>query len=129
MSVRLYSSSTLDTANTNINGTGTLGTNIKSLVTGTNPGTVIDEIQISAAGVTTGGAIRMYAFNGGGVTTLLAEYPVSAVPSPGVAAGSLTPTWKINIRPINLFLFTNQELRFTTNNSETFHVTVFCTVL
>jgi hypothetical protein len=124
MSIRLYNSATLNTANTNINGSGTLGTNIISLVTGSNPGTVVDEIQISAAGV-----IRMYAYNGGGVTTLLAEYPVTAVASPGVAAGSLTPTWKITIRPINMFLYTNQELRFTTNNSETFHVTVFCTIL
>ena len=129
MSVRLYNNATLNTANTNINGAGTLGTNVISLVTGTNPGTVVDEIQISAAGTTTVGAIRMYAFNGASTTTLLAEYPVSAVATPGVSGGAHTPTWKITIRPINLNLYTAQELRFTTNNSETFHVTVFCTIL
>lgn len=129
MSIRLYNSATLNTANTNINGSGTLGTNVISLVTGSNPGTVVDEIQISAAGATTGGAIRMYAFNGGAATTLLAEYPVTAVATPGVSNGRLVPTWKLTIRPINLFLYTNQEIRFTTNNSETFHITAFCTIL
>lgn len=127
MSIHMYNNATLNTANTNISGaTGAYVT----LVTGTNPGTVIDEIQISAAGITTGGAIRMYAYNTvGPTTTLLAEYPVSAVPSPGVASGSLIPTWKLTLRPINLKLHTNQELRFTTNNSETFHLTAFCTIL
>lgn len=127
MSIHMYNSATLNTANTNIAGnTGTLVT----LVTGTNPGTVIDEIQISAAGATTGGAIRMYAYNPTGpTTTLLAEYPVAAVATPGVVGGVLTETWKLNIRPLNLKLHTNQELRFTTNNAETFHVTAFCTLL
>jgi hypothetical protein len=123
----MYNNATLNTANTDISGaTGAYVT----LVTGTNPGTVIDEIQISAAGVTTGGAIRMYAYNPTGSTkTLLAEYPVTAVPTPGVATGSLTPTWKITLRPINLKLHNNQQLRFTTNNAETFHLTAFCTIL
>lgn len=125
----MYNSATLNTANTDISGqTGTLVT----LVTGTNPGTVVDEIQISAAGITTAGAIRMYAYQPGspGVTTLLAEYPVAAVPTPGVDLnGVLTETWKLNLRPLNLKLHTNQQLRFTTHKSETFHVTAFCTLL
>lgn len=127
MSVHMYNSATLNTANTDISGqTGTLVT----LVTGTNPGTTIDEIQISAVGVTTGGAIRMYAYDPAGpTTTLLSEYPVTAVSSVGVVGGVLNETWKLNLRPLNLKLHTNQQLRFTTNNAETFHVTCFCTIL
>lgn len=127
MSIHMYNNATLNTANTNIAGnTGAYVT----LVTGTNPGTVVDEIQISAAGVTTGGAIRMYAYDSAGpTTTLLAEFPVTAVATPGVVGGVLTPTWKLTLRPINLKFHTNQELRFTTNNAETFHVTCFVTVL
>lgn len=129
MSVHMYNTVTLNTANTDISGqTGTL----VMLLAGTNPGTVVDEIQISAAGITTAGAIRMYVRNPGSpnITTLLAEYPVTAVPAPGVdLSGVLTETWKLNLRPLNLKLHTNQELLFTTHKSETFHVTAFCTLL
>lgn len=122
----MYNSALLNTANTDISGqTGSMVT----LVTGTNPGTVIDEIQVSAAGVTTGGAIRMYVRDTGGEITLLAEYPVAAVSTVGVVGGVLNETWKLNLRPLNLKLHTNQELRFTTNNAQTFHVTAFCTIL
>lgn len=127
MSIHMYNKATLNTANTDIS--GATGAYV-SLVTGTNPGTVVDEIQISAAGATTAGAIRMYAYDPAGpTTTLLAEYPVSAVATPGVANGSLTPTWKLTLRPLNLKFHTNQELRFTTNNSQTFHLTCFVTIL
>lgn len=128
MSVHMYNSATLNVANTSI-GNPLAGTMV-TLVTGTNPGTVVDEIQISAAGVTTGGAIRMYAYDPTGPkVTLLAEYPVTAVSTVGVVGGVLNETWKLNLRPLNLKLHTNQELRFTTNNAETFHVTAFCTIL
>lgn len=128
MSIQMYNSATLNTANTNISGSsGTLVT----LVTGSTSGTVVDEIQISAANSTTAGAIRMYAYDptGATTTTLLAEYPVTAVATPGVSGGTLTPTWKLTVRPLNLKLALNQQLRFTTNNSETFHLTAFCTLL
>lgn len=128
MSVHMYNSAVLNTANTNIG--NPLAGAMVTLFTGTNPGTVVDEIQISAAGVTTGGAIRMYAYDATGpVVTLLAEYPVSAVSVVGVVGGVLNETWKLNLRPLNLKLHTNQQLRFTTNNSETFHITAFCTIL
>jgi hypothetical protein len=123
MSIHMYNSATLSTANTDISGqTGTLVT----LLTGGNPGTIVDEIQLSAAGVTTAGAIRMYV-TGPGVTTLIAEYEVQAVTPVGV--DPFRPTWKQTIRPLNLKLHTGQQLKFTTHKAETFHVTAFCTIL
>lgn len=124
MSIHMYNSATLNTANTNISGqTGAYVT----LVTGTNPGTIIDEIQISAAGDTGDGVIRMYAYSpsGAGVTTLLAEFPVDAITSTGVNQ----QTWKLTLRPLNLKFHTNQQLRFTTHLADTFHITAFVTVL
>lgn len=123
MSINMFNSATLSTANTDISGqTGTLVT----LFTGSNPGTIVDEIQLSAAGVTTSGAIRMYV-TGSGVTTLIAEYEVDDVTA--VGADPFRPTWKQTIRPLNLKLHTGQQLKFTTHKAETFHVTAFVTVL
>ena len=58
----------ISTANTNRNGTGTLGT----LITGASSGTRVDDIYMVATGTTTAGVIRLFMYDGTN-TYLLSE--------------------------------------------------------
>lgn len=112
----------LTTANTSIPNGGTSGA-FETLVTGSAAGKIIDEITISATNTTTAGMIRMYVWDGA-AAALHSQIPVSAI-----TPAANTPTWNTVIRPLNLKLHTNQEIRFTTQNSETFHLTASVTEL
>lgn len=121
MAIHAYTA-VLTTANTSIpNGGG--NPPFASLVTGSTAGKIIDEITISATNTTTAGMIRMYVFDGTDAR-LHSQIPVSAV-----TPAANTPTWNTVIRPLNLKLHANQEIRFTTQNSESFHLTASVTEL
>lgn len=101
------------TANTNRDGTGTLGTGI----TGGTNGTRITRIDVVATGTTTAGMVRLFIDNGTNVR-LWEEIPVTAItPSATVEVfkGSFVPT-----EP--LVLPSAYILKFSTHNAETFNV-------
>ncbi len=108
----------ISTANTNKDGTGTIGT----VLTAGASGSRIDGIDVKATATTTAGAIRVFIHNG---TTafMLTEIPVLAVTSSATA-----PAWEVQLNAgtmSNLFpivLPTGYSLRASTNNGETFNV-------
>jgi hypothetical protein len=106
----------ISTANTNRDGTGTLGT----FVTGTAGGIVIEQITITATGTTTAGMIRFFlSVDGGTNTKLIYEQQVSAqIPSATV------PAFSIQSVPLNglVLLTTNTILYVSTEKAETFNV-------
>jgi hypothetical protein len=106
----------ISTANTNRDGTGTLGT----FVTGTAGGIVIEQITITATGTTTAGMIRFFlSVDGGTNKRLIYEQQVSAqIPSATV------PAFSIESVPLNglVLLTTNTILYVSTEKAETFNV-------
>lgn len=108
----------ISTANTNRDGTGTIGT----VFTAGSSGSRIDAIDIKATGTTTSGMIRLFIHNG---TTayLLTEVPVIAV----TPSGTL-PAWEVQLNTnsmsqvLPILLPTGYSLRASTNNAETFNV-------
>ena len=104
----------VDTANANLDGTGT----IAALVSGSTYGTRITLIEIRAAETTTAGMIRFF-LNDGVDTRLWREEPVSAVtPSGTVEAFSA----QIDLSSAPLILPTGWGLGVSTENSEDFNV-------
>ncbi|MCT6721745.1 hypothetical protein [Acidovorax sp. K2F] len=101
------------TANTNRDGTGTLGT---VFAPGANGGRV-DEVTIVATATTTAGMVRLYRHDGTNVR-LWKEVPVSAVtPSGTVQAFTATIIATLILGP-------NESLRASTHNAESFDVHV-----
>jgi hypothetical protein len=103
---------TVSTANTNLNGSGTLAT-VLSAGTG---GTKIIEVTVQAAGTVTSGMVRLFVFDG---TTnyLFDEIPVSAaIPS---ASSTAYRTYRIYD---NFVLPSGYSLRASTSNAETFNI-------
>ena len=101
------------TANTNRDGTGTLGTGI----TGSTNGTRIARIDVIATGTTTAGMVRFFIDNLTNVR-LWEEVSVSAItPSATVEVfkGEFVPT-----EP--LVLPSGYILKFSTHNAETFNI-------
>jgi hypothetical protein len=106
----------ISTANTNRDGSGTIGT---VLTAGTN-GTTVDSIQIMAAGTTTAGVVRLFKHNGS-TSFLWKEVLVPAItPSTTVAAFMRRIDCS---RPENAcYLPTGWSLRASTHNAETFNI-------
>lgn len=103
------------TANTNRDGTGTIGT----LITGVAAGTRITEIVVKAVGVTTAGMVRVFLYDG---TTyyLFDEISVAAVASPGAS----TQTTRVSTTYTNLVLpSASWSVRVSTHNAESINVT------
>ena len=108
----------ISTANTNRDGTGTIGT----VLTAGASGSRVDAVMLKATGTTTAGMIRLFVHNG---TTayLLNEIPVLAnTPS------STAPAWEVQMNSSTMsqlfpiILPTGFSLRASTNNAETFNV-------
>jgi hypothetical protein len=103
---------TISTANSNLDGTGTLGT----LLTGASNGTLIKTIIVKATVSTTEGMVRVFIYDGSSNTRLLQEIPV-----PSVTIAATTPafeyTWDCDIK-----LEAGWELKVSTENSESFNV-------
>jgi len=108
----------ISTANTNRDGTGTIGT----IFTAGASGSRIDAINIKATGTTTAGMIRLFIHDGVDAR-LLTEVPVMAL----TPSGTL-PSWEAQLNTntmtqvLPLVLPTGYSLRAATNNAETFNV-------
>lgn len=109
----------ISTANTNRDGTGTLGT----VLTAGSSGSVIKKIRVQATGTTTAGVVRLFLDDGTNVR-LIQEIIVPAItPSTSVEAFARTITYgpdDILHLPSNTWL-----LKASTNNAETFNVFAF----
>jgi hypothetical protein len=104
----------ISTANTNRDGTGTMGT---VLTAGTN-GTRIEKVVIEAQGTTTAGMVRLFLHNG---TTafLITEQTIAAVtPSATLKAEH----YAITGDPFPLSIPSGWSLRASTHNAEAFNV-------
>jgi hypothetical protein len=105
----------ISTANTNRNGTGTIGT----VFTGGSSGSRIDDISIVATGTTTAGVVRLF-INDGTTSYLWQEILVSAItPSTTVQVFSFTL-----LNQALILASSSWSLRASTNNAETFNILV-----
>lgn len=105
----------VNTANTGRDGTGTLGLLLSA---GAN-GSRVDEIDIAAMGAVTAGAIRLFLYNGA-TFYLWKEIPV---PATTPVVGSVAP-WSYILSGLGLILKTGWSIRVSTNNAESFSVSV-----
>lgn len=111
----------VSTANTNRDGTGTIGT----IFTAGASGSRIDAIDLKAVGTTTAGMIRLFIHDGANAR-LLTEVPVIAI----TPSGTL-PSWETQLNTntmtqvLPLILPTGYSLRAATNNAETFNLLAF----
>lgn len=107
-----HAAAAISTANTNRDGTGTIGTIFTADAT---DGSVVERIDISATGTTTAGVVRLFIHNGS-TAFLWKEILVSAItPSTSVAAFMRRITEK-------LYLPAGWSLRAATHNAEAFNV-------
>jgi len=104
----------ISTANTNRNGTGTIGT----VITGATNGTRVDDISIIATGTTTAGVVRLFISDGTNVR-LWQEILVSAV-----TPSTTVQVWSYTLLNQALILKSGWSLQASTNNAETFNVIV-----
>lgn len=104
----------ISTANTNRNGTGTIGT----VITGATNGTRVDDISIVATGTTTAGVIRLFISDGSNVR-LWQEILVSAI-----TPSTTVQVWSYTLLNQALLLKSGWSLQAATNNAETFNVLV-----
>jgi len=106
----------ISTANTNRDGTGTVGT----VITAGASGTRIERIRVQATGTTTAGVVRLFLHDGTNFWPL-EEILISAVtPSGTVAAFTGSITFG-DTRPLTLPA--SWSIRASTHNAETFCVT------
>ena len=102
----------ISTANTNRDGTGTIGT----LITAPTAGTRVDDIEICAAGTTTAGVVRMFVHDGTNYRLMREILVTGLTPSTTVAA------WYTKLANQAIILKSGWSLRFSTNNAETFNI-------
>lgn len=106
------------TANTNLDGTGTIAT----IFTAGASGSRIDAINLKAVATTTAGMIRLFVHDGTNAR-LLTEVPVIAI-----TPSSTLPAWEAQLNTntmtqvLPIILPTGYSLRAATNNAETFNV-------
>ena len=103
----------LSVANTNRDGTGTLGI----VHTAGAGGARIDVLRIQATGTTTAGMIRLF-LDVGGTTRLIGEVPVIAVTPSGTQ-----PAWAVDYEfPRGLVMQANAVLKAGTHTAESFNL-------
>jgi hypothetical protein len=110
----------ISTANTNRNGTGTIGT----VFTAGSNGSRIDSIDVHATATVTAGMIRLFIHDGTSAF-LFAEVPVSAATPSGTA-----PAYNAQFTPnttavLPIVIPTGYSLRASTNNAESFNIIAF----
>lgn len=116
-SIPKTSAVTITTANTNRDGTGSIGT---VFTAGTN-GSRIDKIIICARSTTTAGCIRFFIYDGG-TYFLFKEMPVVAV-TPAATVPSFAATLSQEIEVVlPLILPTGYSLRASTEKAEPFNI-------
>lgn len=102
----------ISTANSNLDGTGTLGT----LLTAADNGTLIKTITINAIGNTTQGMVRLFVYDGSSVTNLIEEFEIP----PSIGSGTY-PAYSISY-DVNYNLKRDYVLKVSTQNAESFTV-------
>ena len=107
----------VSTANTNLDGTGTLGT----VLTAGSSGSRIDDIHIKAIATTTAGCVRIFIHNGSSAF-LVAENPVLAL-----SPSATIPAYESHLNQENcdflpLSLPTGYSLRASTEKAESFNI-------
>lgn len=104
------------TANTNRDGTGTIGT----LLTAGSNGTMIDNIVIQAAGTTTAGVVRVFIYDGSNYFLFWEQMVTALTPSATVQAFNAKLDYS---QPgSKLWLPSGYSVRVSTHNAETFKV-------
>ncbi len=103
---------TISTANSNLDGTGTLSS---AIITGSTTGTLIKSVTIKAIGNTTQGMVRLFIYDGTN-TRLIAEVEV-----PAVTKGANDPAFEVRMET-NFALKNNYSLKASTENAESFNV-------
>jgi hypothetical protein len=112
---------TISTANTNRDGTGTIGT----VFAAGSSGSRIDAIDIQATATTTAGMIRLF-IHDGTTAHLIFEIPVSAItPSGTIPAWSVQLNTNTMTQILPIILPTGYSLRAAGNNAESFKVIAF----
>ena len=104
----------ISTANTNRDGTGTIG----SVITGVAAGTRIQRVRIVATGTTTAGVIRLFVDNGTNVRLLRETLVTAITPSASIAV------FQTEIEFENGLMLPSASyiLKASTHNAETFNV-------
>lgn len=108
----------ISTANTNRDGTGTIGT----IFTAGASGSRIDAISLKAVGTTTAGMVRLFIHDGTNAR-LLTELPVTAI-----TPSATLPAWEAQLNTnsmsqvLPILLQSGHSLRASTHNAETFNV-------
>jgi hypothetical protein len=103
----------ISTANTNRNGTGTLGT----VITGATNGTRINRVDIVATVTTSAGVIRLFIDDGTNVR-LFREILVTAI-----TPSATVEVWRGEFVPTEPFILPSTYiLKASTHNAETFNV-------
>ncbi len=114
---------TADTSRTAPSTAGTVYTATAASSAGV--GAIVQSITVTAAGTTTAGVVRMFRHNGSAYF-LLREFLVTAItPSTTIEVWHLTTAQGADVSgrlAVNIMLEPGDSLRFTTHNSETFHV-------
>ena len=107
----------VSTANTNRDGTGTLGTVFTAA--SSSAGSRIDRVAIKATGTTTAGMIRLFVANSAATSIrLIKEIPVIAITPSGTQ-----PSFGVEVVFDNGLILENAAtLRASTHNAETFNV-------
>lgn len=105
-------SAQISTANTNRDGTGTIGT---VLTAGAN-GTKVNQVDIVAAGTTTAGVVRLFINDGTNTRLLYEQLVAAATPSATVDVERYTVNFD------HLVLPTGYSLRAATHNAEAFNI-------
>jgi hypothetical protein len=107
----------ISTANTNRDGTGTIG----DVITGGTDGTRVDRVVITATATTTAGMVRLYLYDATN-TRLWQEINVSALtPSGTVSAFRFTVTSPDIMSPL-VTLASGHKIQASTHNAESFDV-------
>jgi hypothetical protein len=110
----------ISTANTNRDGTGTLG----DVITGGTNGTRVDRIVIKATSTTTAGMVRLYLYDGTN-TRLWDEVIVLAITPSGTVVSFKTVQQSPDLMSPLVVLASGQKIQASTHNAESFDVTAF----
>jgi hypothetical protein len=113
-------SARISTANTNRDGTGTVGT----FATGVTGGRMVNRIVVQALGPTTVGAVRIFLYDGTNYRAYR-EVPVTVVNSSQLTAGAVA--FRAEFAVYDLVLASSSiTLVASTHNAESFDVIAFC---
>lgn len=107
----------ISTANSNRDGTGTLGTVITAGSSATYNGCRVEKLTVAALGTTTTGTVRLFLYDGSN-TRMIKEIFI-----PAVTVAATEPSFKTTIDLGNFNLQANWSIKACTQNAESFAVT------